>query len=80
MIDEHICDGDIALIENRTDARDGEIVVALIDSARATLKRVFRFGEEVELRPSNSQLEPLRVHASRVEIQGIFRGLLRPSS
>src|SRR6267378_2582698 len=80
MIDEHICDGDIALIENRTDARDGEIVVALIDQARATLKRVFRFGEEVELRPSNAQLEPLRVHASRVAIQGIFRGLMRPNA
>ncbi len=79
MIDEHICDGDIALIENRTEAREGEIVVALIDRARATLKRLFRFGDEVELRPSNSQLEPIRVHASRVEIQGIFRGLLRPS-
>jgi repressor LexA len=79
MIDEHICDGDIALIENRTEAREGEIVVALIDHARATLKRMFRFGDEVELRPSNSQLEPIRVHASRIEIQGIFRGLLRPS-
>src|SRR5436190_7546276 len=79
MIDEHICDGDIALIENRTEARDGEIVVALIDRARATLKRMFRFGDEVELRPSNAQLEPIRVHASRVEIQGIFRALLRPS-
>src|SRR6266480_2263664 len=80
MIDEHICDGDIALIENRTEARDGEIVVALIDRARATLKRLFRFGPEVELRPSNAQLEPIRVHASRVEIQGIFRGLLRPNA
>ena len=79
MIDEHICDGDIALIENRTEAREGEIVVALIDRARATLKRLFRFGDEVELRPSNSQLDPIRVHASRVEVQGIFRGLLRPS-
>src|SRR6267143_6945193 len=80
MIDEHICDGDIALIENRTEARDGEIVVALIDRARATLKRLFRFGDDVELRPSNSQLEPIRVHASRVEIQGIFRGLMRPNA
>ena len=80
MIDEHICDGDIALIESRTEARDGEIVVALIDRARATLKRLFRFGEEVELRPSNAQLQPLRLHASRVEIQGIFRSLLRPNS
>ena len=68
-----------SLIENRTEAREGEIVVALIDRARATLKRMFRFGDEVELRPSNAQLEPIRVHASRVEIQGIFRGLLRPS-
>src|SRR6266446_4629325 len=79
MIDEHICDGDIALIENRTEAREGEIVVALIDRTRATLKRLFHFGDEVELRPSNAQLEPIHVHASRVEIQGIFRGLLRPS-
>jgi len=80
MIDEHICDGDIALIENRTEARDGEIVVALVDEARATLKRLFRFGSEVELRPANSQLESTRLHASRVQIQGIFRGLLRPNA
>lgn len=77
MIDEHICDGDIALIENRTEARDGEIVVALVDESRATLKRLFRYGSEVELRPANSELEPFRLHASRVQIQGIFRGLLR---
>jgi len=80
MIDEHICDGDIALIESRNDARNGEIVVALIDQARATLKRLFRFGDEVELRPSNAAVQPIKVHASRVEIQGIFRGLMRPSS
>jgi repressor LexA len=80
MIDEHICDGDIALIENRTEARDGEIVVALIDGARATLKRLYRFGPEVELRPANSQLAPLRLLASRVRVQGIFRGLLRPTT
>jgi len=80
MIDEHICDGDIALIESRNEARDGEIVVALIDRARATLKRLFRFGEEVELRPSNATLQPMRIHGSRVEIQGIFRGLMRPNA
>ena len=80
MIDEHICDGDIALIESRNEARDGEIVVALIDQTRATLKRLFRRGQEVELRPSNAALEPIRVHASRVEIQGIFRSLLRPNA
>ena len=80
MIDEHICDGDIALIENRTEARDGEIVVALIEGTRATLKRLFRFGSMVELRPANSQLQPMRLPASRVSVQGIFRGLLRPSA
>ncbi len=81
MIDEHICDGDIALIENRTDARDGEIVVALlVNENQATLKRLFRRGPIVELHPANSQLEPLRLPASQVRVQGIFRGLLRPSS
>jgi len=80
MIDEHICDGDIALIENRTEARDGEIVVALVDGARATLKRLFRFGAEVELRPANSNLAPVRLPAAQVRVQGIFRGLLRPTT
>jgi len=81
MIDEHICDGDIALIENRTDARDGEIVVALlVDENQATLKRLYRKGSMIELHPANSQLEPLAVAASQVRVQGIFRGLLRPSS
>ena len=81
MIDEHICDGDIALIENRTDARDGEIVVALlVDENAATLKRLFRRGANVELHPANSELQPLTVPGSNVEVQGIFRGLLRPSN
>ena len=80
MIDEHICDGDIALIENRTDARDGEIVVALlIEENQATLKRLYRRGANVELQPANSQLQPLTLPASQVRVQGIFRGLLRPS-
>jgi repressor LexA len=80
MIDEHICDGDIALIENRTEARDGEIVVALVDGTHATLKRLFRRGPEVELRPANSQVDPIKVPAYQVTVQGIFRGLLRPSA
>ena len=81
MIDEHICDGDIALIENRTDARDGEIVVALlIEDNQATLKRLYRRGMYIELQPANSQLQPLTVPANEVRVQGIFRGLLRPSN
>ena len=81
MIDEHICDGDIALIENRTDARDGEIVVALlIEENQATLKRLYRRGTNIELQPANSQLQPLTLPANQVRVQGIFRGLLRPSN
>jgi repressor LexA len=81
MIDEHICDGDIALIENRTDAHDGEIVVALIvEENQATLKRLFRRGANVELHPANSELRPLTLPAANVLVQGIFRGLLRPSN
>jgi repressor LexA len=80
MIDEHICDGDIALIENRTEARDGEIVVALlIEENQATLKKLYRRGANVELHPANSQLQPLTLPANQVSVQGIFRGLLRPT-
>jgi len=81
MIDEHICDGDIALIEDRKEARNGEIVVALlIEENQATLKRFYRRGVNVELQPANSQPQPLTVPASKVRVQGIFRGLLRPSN
>jgi len=67
------------VIRLRVEAREGEIVVALIEGARATLKRLFRFGPEVELRPANSQLAPIRLPASKVAVQGIFRGLMRQS-
>src|SRR5690348_9318511 len=81
MIEEHICDGDIALIENRTDARDGEIVVALlVEENQATLKRLYRRGMNIDLHPANTELQPLTVPASQVRVQGIFRGLLRPSN
>ena len=81
MIDEHVCDGDIALIEIRTEARDGEIVVALlIEENQATLKKLYRSGDNVELHPANSQLQPLTLPANKVSVQGIFRGLLRPTA
>lgn len=80
MIDEHICDGDIALIEDRPEARDGEIVVALVDETHVTLKRLYRHGAEVELRAANPEVESIRVPADQVRVQGIYRGLLRPAS
>ena len=75
--------GALQAIEDRGPGRLARALGAvepLVDEARATLKRLFRFGSEVELRPANSQLESTRLHASRVQIQGIFRGLLRPNA
>jgi len=78
MLDEHICEGDIALIEKRAFARDGDIVVSIVNSDRVTMKRIFRDGANVELRPSNENYETLTIPADKVEIKGIFRGLIRP--
>jgi repressor LexA len=78
MLDEHICEGDIALVEKRAFARDGDIVVTVIGGDRVIFKRIFRDGANVELRPSNKTYEPIKISADKVEIKGIFRGLIRP--
>jgi repressor LexA len=77
MIDEGILDGDWVVIEHRDEARNGEIVVALIDDAEATLKRLERRGAEVVLHPANSSLSPMRFEAARVRIQGVLVGQMR---
>lgn len=78
MLDEHICEGDIALIEKRAFARDGDIVVSIVGGDRVILKRIFRDGANVELRPSNENYEIIKIPADKIEIKGIFRGLIRP--
>lgn len=78
MLDEHICEGDIALIEKRAFARDGDIVVSIVNSDRVILKRMFRDGANVELRPSNDKYETITISADKIEIKGIYRGLIRP--
>ncbi len=80
MLDEHICAGDIALIEERAFARDRDRVVALIDKKGAVLNRFYRQGANIELRPSNDKYEAIIVPADQIEIIGVFRGLLRPLS
>ena len=78
MLDEHICEGDIALIEKRAFARDGDIVVSIVNSDRIIFKRIFRDGANVELRPSNDKYETIKIPADKIEIKGIYRGLIRP--
>lgn len=77
MVDEGILDGDWVVVEQRDDANDGELVVALVDGTEATLKRLYRHGATVVLRPANANLEPLEYKAERVRIQGIVVGQMR---
>ena len=77
MVDEGILDGDFALIRKADTAREGEIVVALIDDEEATLKTYRREGRMVRLDPANSRYEPQRYDESRVRIQGRLAGLIR---
>lgn len=75
MIGDQICDGDLVIAEQRTTARDGEMVVALIEGEEATLKRVFRTPKGVRLEASNPKYEP--IFATDVRIQGVVVGVLR---
>ena len=77
MVDEGILDGDFALIRKVDNARDGEIVVALIDNEEATLKTYRREGRMIRLDPANSRYEPQRYEEDRVSIQGRLAGLIR---
>ena len=77
MIEAGIFDGDFALIRKAEEARDGEIVVALIDNAEATLKYFHRDKGMIRLDPANSLYDPQYYLPSRVKIQGKLAGLLR---
>ena len=77
MQDEHIVDGDYVLVEKTESARDGEIVVALVEGTDATLKRLYREGVNIRLQPSNVAMKPIVVPAKSVQVQGRVIGVLR---
>ena len=78
MIDDHICNGDYVLVERANDARDGEIVVALVGGSESTLKRFYREpGDKVRLQPANSTMEPIYVSGHDVQVQGKVLAVLR---
>jgi repressor LexA len=77
MRDEHIMSGDYVLVERTRTAREGEIVVALVDNTDATLKRFYREGNMIRLQPSNSEMRPIYAQAASVSIQGKVLGILR---
>jgi repressor LexA len=78
MIDDHICSGDFVLVERSSEVRDGEIVVALVDGAETTLKRIYREGNGmVRLQPANSSMQPILVSSDGLQLQGRVLAVLR---
>jgi repressor LexA len=77
MVEAGILDGDYALIRKADTAREGEIVVALVDDAEATLKYFRKEGAMVRLDPANRQYQPQRYKPNQVRVQGRLAGLLR---
>lgn len=75
MIEEQIRDGDYVVIEQSEEARNGDIVVALLDNGMATLKRFFKEATRIRLEPANAAMSPIFV--KNVRIQGKVVGLIR---
>jgi repressor LexA len=76
MIEEGIHDGDFVVVLKRDRADAGEMVVALIGD-EATLKRFYPEGDVVRLQPANPTMQPFRVPARDVRVQGVVVGLMR---
>jgi len=77
MIEQGIFDGDWVIIEQRSYARNGEIVVALVNKSEATLKFIEQYPHEILLIPANSNMTALRYKPDEVEIQGVLVGQMR---
>jgi repressor LexA len=78
MIEDHICDGDLILLEKVSQVRDGDIVVALVGGSETTLKRFYReAGDQIRLQPANAALKPIIVAARDLQIQGRLLAVLR---
>ncbi len=78
MIDDHICDGDVVLVERGARISEGDIVVALVGGEETTLKRFYREPDDMaRLQPANAAMEPIRVPLGNLQIQGKVLAVLR---
>jgi len=77
MMDAGILDGDVVIIRKSDVARNNQIVVALVDGEEATLKRIYKSGQHIELIAENKDFETRTLNAERVSVQGILAGLIR---
>lgn len=78
MIEDGIHDGDYVVVQEKEVPSNGEVVVALIDGAEATLKRYYKEARRIRLQPANSSMEPIYVEPDTpLKIQGVVIGLIR---
>jgi repressor LexA len=77
MVEDHILDDDVVVVESRRLCRNGETVVALVRGDEATLKRYYLEGDRVRLVPANPTIQPMEYPAEEVEVQGVLVGLVR---
>lgn len=76
MIEDHIDDGDFVIVRKQSTARDGQVVVALVDGSETTLKRFYREpGGRFRLEPRNAGMKP--IYSSHVEVLGVVVGVVR---
>jgi repressor LexA len=77
MIDEQIRDGDFVIVEDRRTAENGEMVIALLNGADVTLKKLYREQGHIRLQPANPAMQPILVSPDQVQIQGVVVGVMR---
>jgi repressor LexA len=78
MIEDHILSGDYVLVEKTQQAKDGEIVVALVDGRETTLKRLYHDPDgRIRLQPANSSMQPIILDRANVQVQGRVLAVLR---
>src|SRR3989344_4372557 len=77
MIQEGIFDGDYVVVQQQDTAKDGDIVVALLQGAFATLKTFYKEKDRIRLQPANDEMDPIYVHPKDIEIQGKVTGVIR---
>lgn len=78
MIDDQIRDGDVVVVHDRNAADNGDMVIAMLDGASATVKRYYRERDgRIRLQPSNDQMAPIYVREDQMQVRGIVVGVLR---
>ena len=75
MVDEGILDGDYVVVQRNPSPKNGDVVVALLDNAYATLKKFFREKDRIRLQPANATMQP--IYAKDPLIQGVVRAVIR---